>query len=111
MHFGILAARWRIFHRPIRATVELVELYVFAALALHNYVCLTSNAMYTPSIHLGQWDKRDIAQGFNNIIQIRDNRNHLEVVQMRNEIKEYLTLEEGSLPWQQEYIKENIQKQ
>ena len=103
--FGILAARWRIFHRPIRATFELVELYMFAALALHNYVRLTSNAMYTPSIHLGQWDERDIAQGFNNIIQIRGNRNHLEVIQMRNEIKEYLTLEEGSLPWQQEYIR------
>ena len=63
---GILAAGWRIFHRPLRATVEHVELFVLAALALHNYFRLTSNAMYNPSgffnsesgdgsIHLGEW--------------------------------------------------------
>ena len=71
---------------------------MLAALALHNYFRLTSNAMYTPSgfvdsesedgsIHLGEWRNRDIAQGFNNIRPIRGNRNHLEVVQMRDEIK------------------------
>ena len=67
---------------------------------------MTSNAMYTPSgfadsesgdgsIHLGEWRNRDIC----------GNRNRLEVVQMRDEIKEYLNSEEGSLPWQQDYIK------
>ena len=72
---------------------------MLAALALHNYLRLTSNAMYTPigfvgsesgdgSIHLGQWRNRDI----------RGNRNRLEVVQMHDEIKEYLNSEEGSLP-------------
>ena len=71
---------------------------MLTALALHNYFRLTSNAMYTPSgfvdsesgdgsIHLGEWRNRDIAQGFNNIRPIRGNRNHLEVVQMRDEIK------------------------
>ena len=108
--FGILAARWRIFHRPIQATVEHVELYVLAALALHNYLPLTSNAMYTPSgfvdsesgggsIHLGEWRNRDIAQGFNSIRPVRGNRNRLEVVQMRDEINKYLISEEVSLPW------------
>ena len=54
--------------------------------------------MYTPSgfvdfesgdgsIHLGEWRNRDIAQGFNNIRPIRGNRNRLEVVQIRDEIK------------------------
>ena len=82
---------------------------MLAALDLHNYLRLTSNAMYTPSgfvdservdvsIHLGEWRKRDIAQGFNNIRPICGNRNRLEVVQMRSEIKEYLNYEEGSLP-------------
>ena len=61
--------------------------------------------MYTPigfvgsesgdgSIHLGEWHNRDI----------RGNRNRLEVVQMHDEIKEYLNSEEGSLPWQQYHI-------
>ena len=33
--FGILSARWRIFQKPIRATVENVEKYTLACLALH----------------------------------------------------------------------------
>ena len=88
---------------------------MLAALTLRNCLRLTSNAMYTPiglvdsesgdgSIHLGEWHNRDIAQGFNNIRPIRGNRNRLEVVQMRDEIKEYLNSEEWSLPWQQDYI-------
>ena len=51
--------------------------------------------MYTPSgfadsesgdgsFYLGEWRSRDIAQGFNNTRPIRSNRNHLEVVQMRD---------------------------
>ena len=114
--FGILAARWRIFHRPIWPTVKHIELYVLAALALQNYPRLISNAMYTPSgfidsesgngsILLQEWCNRYHAQGFNNIRAIRGNINRLEVVQPYNEIKEYLNSEERSLPWQQDYIR------
>ena len=63
--------------------------------------------MYTPSgfvdsengngsMHLGEWLNRDIAQGVNNIRPVGGNRNRLEMVQMRDEIKEYLNSEEGS---------------
>ena len=34
--FGILAARWRIFHTPMRANIENAENYTLACLALHN---------------------------------------------------------------------------
>ena len=57
------------------------------------------------SIYLGEWHNRDIAQGFNNIRPIRDNRNHSEVDQMHDKIKAYLNSEEGSLLWQQHYTK------
>ena len=46
--FGILTARWRIFRRPIRAAVSLVEKIVQATVCLHNYLRLTDNAMYCP---------------------------------------------------------------
>ena len=46
--FGILATRWRIFHKPIKATIENAENYTLACLALHNYLRQTDNAMYTP---------------------------------------------------------------
>ena len=57
------------------------------------------------SIHLGERLNRDIAQVFNNIRPICGNRNCLEVVQTRNEYKEYLNSEQESLPWQQDYIR------
>ena len=46
--FGILAARWRIFYTPIRASVENLEKYTLLCLALYNYLCLTDNATYCP---------------------------------------------------------------
>ena len=64
--FGILSARWRIFHKPIRATTANVEKYTLACLALHNYLRQTDNAAYTPtgfvdseskdgSVKAGEW--------------------------------------------------------
>ena len=46
--FGILTARWRIFHKPIVATVENVETYTLSCLALQNYLRQTDSAIYTP---------------------------------------------------------------
>ena len=92
--FGILSARWKIFYRPIRATVENVEWYVLAALALRNYLRQTSTASCTPngfvdseerdgSIHLGEWCNRDNMQCMEDIRPIHSCRNRLEVIQMR----------------------------
>ena len=36
---GIWAARWRIFRRPIRASVPTSEIIVKATIGLHNYTC------------------------------------------------------------------------
>ena len=51
--FGILAARWRIFQKSIRATVENVERYSLACLALHIHLRLTENACYCPAGFIG----------------------------------------------------------
>ena len=47
--FSILASRWTIFHKPIRAMVSNVEKYTMACLTLHNYLRQTENAFYPPS--------------------------------------------------------------
>ena len=47
--FGILAARWRIFRRPIRASISTVEGIIKACTCLHNYLMQTENAGYVPS--------------------------------------------------------------
>ena len=44
-YFGILRARWLIFSRPIKATIENTERYILACLCLHNYLRQTKNAM------------------------------------------------------------------
>ena len=46
--FGILAARCRIYHSPIIASIKNAEGYVLATIAPHNYLRLTDNAVYTP---------------------------------------------------------------
>lgn len=46
--FGILAARWRLFRRPIIAQPEKVILYVQAAVALHNFLRTTESNVYCP---------------------------------------------------------------
>ena len=47
--FGILSARWRIFHTPIRANIENIEKYVLGCLCLRIYLRLTDNAFYCPA--------------------------------------------------------------
>ena len=47
--FGILAYRWRIFRRPIKAKVENTQRYSPAAIGLHNYLQQTHNAYYCPT--------------------------------------------------------------
>ena len=46
--FGILAARWRIFHWPIIAHADNVVLFTKATIALHNYLRTTESNVYWP---------------------------------------------------------------
>lgn len=46
--FGILAARWRIFHRTICAKPETVELLIKATIILHNLLCESNSHNYAP---------------------------------------------------------------
>ena len=42
--FGILAARWRIYHQALLVHVDLVKKYVYATILLHNFLkCQDSN--------------------------------------------------------------------
>ena len=44
--FGILSAKWRMFHRPIKGNVDLVKLIMAATVCLHDY---PDNANYIPA--------------------------------------------------------------
>ena len=106
------------FNRPIRASVENVERYVLAAMALHNYLRQTNNASYTPngfvdsennngSIRLGEW-RNNVSGNANGLVDIRPIRgsiNREEFVQMREDLEEYFCSEEGSVTWQLDYVR------
>ena len=116
--FGILRARWRIFSRPIKATVENVENYVLAAICLHNYLRLTDNAVYTPAgfvdrksktgeIKQGEWRRNLLEQGlcFRNINNVRGSRQSIASTKMRDALKDFVNSEEGSVEWQLKYVR------
>ena len=116
--FGILTARWRIFHKPIRASIENVEKYTLACLSLHNYLRQTDNATYTPqgfldsesndgTIKAGEWrSTQSNDQGcFSHINAVRGSRYTKDALQMRETLKKYVNSEEGSVPWQLDYVR------
>ena len=115
--FGILTARWRIFQKPIRGTVANVERYTLACLALHNYLRLTDNAHYSPvgfidsedkegNICSGEWRLMRCNQSGNlrRLQPVRGSRVRQDVLQIRNNLKNYLNSEGASVPWQLNYV-------
>ena len=116
--FGVLSARWRIFHKPIRGTVENIENYTLACLALHNYLKLTDNAYYSPAGFIDSEDKHGNllpgewrllnGRGGNGLVDVspvRGSRIRKDALQTRNRLKDFLNSEEGKLPWQTDYIR------
>ena len=115
--FGIMAARWRIYQRPIRASVQTVEKIVKATLCLHNYLRLTENACYLPSGFvdsengegdLVEGDWRAIAQhddGMANLGRIGGNRYTFEAARYRDDFKQYFNSDLGAVPWQYQHVR------
>eukprot|EP00794_Sanderia_malayensis_P001689 gene1689-1882_t len=116
--FGILVARWRLFRSPIRASQENVTRYVLAAICLHNYSQQTENAMYCPAgfvdsedssgrLKPGEW--RKIVASDNGSLQgisrTRGSMYAKNATEMREEIKQYVNSNIGSVSWQLEYVR------
>ena len=111
--FDILAARWRVFCRPIVAAIETVEGIVKAAVCLHKYLRLTKNAHF---VSAGFEDKKDdngdiIPGDRRNIVnngdggltsfnQIGCNRYGFEASRAREDCLKYFNSVEGSVSWQ-----------
>ncbi|XP_071957894.1 uncharacterized protein [Antedon mediterranea] len=60
--FGVMAARWRIFRRPIRANIETVDQITKAVICLHNYLMQTDNAHYIPSGFVDSWSNAEFKE-------------------------------------------------
>ena len=115
--FGILVAKWRIFRRAIREDVALVEKIVQATICLHNYLCLTENANYTPAgfvdsedssgnIIPGDWRSEVSGDegGLRHLNQSGGNRYTFEAGRARDDFKSYFNSPEGEVPWQLQHV-------
>ena len=113
--FGILRARWRIFSRPIKASIETAEAITKAAVCLHNFLRLTQCAGYCPTgfvdsemdngeIKPGEW-RSQVGRDSNggavlNINPLRGRRNVQSAIEVREALMNYFLSNNGSLPWQ-----------
>ena len=121
--FGILAARWRIFRRPIRAEVTTVDHIVQATICLRNYLALTHNARYIPQGFVDSEDKSGnlVGSEWRQIIHSDEislqalgrtgsNTYSFTAKSVGENFCEYFNSNEGSLPWQLNYVRYNGRK-
>ena len=110
----MLSAKWRIFRKPIKANIDLVENIVKATLCLHNYLRLTENASYPPqgfvdsedsSGNIIPGDQRNASDlGLKNLRNLSGNRYTNESADARINLMEYFN-NEGFVPWQLDYVR------
>lgn len=97
--FGILAARWRIFRKPIEANPEVADKMILAACCLHNFLGISPTDSVEPFDANSNTSLRPI--GF-----IR--RNYaLEAFGVRELFKNFFISNEGNAmcPWQRDIIR------
>ena len=104
--FGILRARWRVFSRPIQASVQTAEEITKAAVCLHNYLRQTNSASYCPSgfvdnedgsgyIRPGEWHqvvRNDSRVALFDIAPLRGRRYSNSAIEVREALMEYFVL-------------------
>ena len=112
--FGILAARFRIFRRPIHAKVETVQNITKACTSLHNYLmsgksferdnyCPPGFADYQSSNGQRNGEWRAVTQNDSGLVSITQAGSHnysKDAKQIRDDFCQYFNSPEGEVPWQ-----------
>jgi DDE superfamily endonuclease len=110
--FGILAARWRIFQKPIQADLTLVKLVVKTCVILHNFLIdqndtngLTFDREENGEEIRGNWrSSTNQDTGMININHQGSNNATAEAFQIRDNYREYFISNDGKLQWQETYV-------
>ena len=115
--FGILAARWRIFRKAIRADVKTVEANVQACVCLHNFLELTAKSAYPPQGFIdskmedgsvcpgdGPHLISNVQSGLCCLPKAKGGRQQTNAKYTQRALKDYLNSTEGCVEWQWEYI-------
>ena len=121
--FGIAAARFKVFRRPIIAKVESVRSITKAVVALHNFLMISQNdygeCTYCPETMVdqdshtcfrsGTWRKKTV--GFNGLLPIKatgSNNYNSTAKDIRDDFKDYFNSVNGSVSWQWDYVNRTI---
>ena len=115
--FGILAARWCIFRRPIIADPSKVVAYTKATIALHNFLRTTESSVYCPpgfidgedgagNIIAGSWRTETDSHGaLNSLGQVGGNRYSRSAASVRDTFKDYFCSPVGEVNWQYNHVR------
>lgn len=121
--FGIVFLRQRVFHKSVKAFIENVGRYTVACTTLHNFLCQTDNAYYSPQgfinsedsngkIKPAHWRTGHLVYMENNCFQnlnaIHGSCSSNSAVEMLENLKKYVNSEEGSLPWKIDYVYQTV---
>lgn len=92
--FGILANKWRVFHRPLNVQYNFATDIIKACCVLHNFVINRDGITTTEELM--------IEENFVNLQQSEDDEfpNNTNPVNIRNEFCKYFNSDIGALSWQ-----------
>lgn len=89
--FGIFANKWRIYHRPIDVSVDLVDIIVKATCVLHNFVRQRDGYNFEDTLSCPL-----------DSIPIQGTRGNMKGTTTRDQFADYFC-DTGSVPWQNQY--------
>lgn len=109
--FGIMAARFRVFHTAINMKLENIEKVVLACCALHNFLRRNNPNKYCPSECFDEdLERGELVPGLRATqevfvdLQRGQNRNATSTAkEIREQFKNYFC-NEGRVPWQDKFI-------
>ncbi|XP_064635332.1 uncharacterized protein LOC135492680 [Lineus longissimus] len=99
--FGILANRWRLYHRKIPLSAESVDIVVKATCVLHNM--LQNRGVPVPVRPVTDDvtpDEEDTCDGILNDLEKSGHRQKKDALMVREAYKDYFSSRAGAVPWQ-----------
>ena len=102
--FGLLAARWRVFHTKMGMRVEWAKDIVKAACVLHNYMQIDS----TPA-HITGLSHEAEPSDSNYLLSLQGTGNRAggEAIAIRNKFKQYFVVD-APLEWQMQHVQRGL---
>jgi hypothetical protein len=99
--FGVLANRWRIYHRKIPLSPDNVDWVIKATVVLHNMLCV-ENAVSIPRLEVDAMDNDNIHDGILRPLRRRGHRPRDDAIAVREMFKSYFVSAEGAVQCQDE---------